>query len=246
MLTASLGLFAVANLLFSVLPELTGSERGTFGTWASVGARVLGAALIAFAAVLPSRIVHHPGRDARRLLGGCALACGVLAFAVALAADVLPQATRPDLSPAGLRHARVAGTPMLLGAQLTVMLLFGVAAAGFARRAERTGDELSRWLAIAATLATFSWLNYLLYPSLYSGYFYAGDVLRLGFFLALFVGGALELRRTRHVLATAAVLEERQRIARDLHDGVAQDLAFILSKAGGSQRSRRCRWRSGT
>ena len=46
----------------------------------------------------------------------------------------------------------------------------------------------------------------------------------------MFVGGALELRRTQQVLATAAVLEERRRIARDIHDGVAQGLAYILQQ----------------
>jgi signal transduction histidine kinase len=239
-LTASLCVFAAANLLFSTIPELTSSESeifGTwtssesevFGTWTSAGARLLGAALIALAATLPDRSLHHPAREVRRLLGACALALAGLALAVALAGDALPEAIRPDLSPEG-RDARVVGNPVVLAAQLTVMGLFGVAAAGFARRAERAGDELSRWLAIASVLGAFAWLNYFLFPSLYSPYFYVGDVLRLGFFLALFVGGSLELRRTQRLLSTAAVLDERQRIARDIHDGVAQDLAFILQQ----------------
>jgi signal transduction histidine kinase len=230
MLTAGLSVFAVANLLFSTIPELTGSEREAFGAWSSLGARLLGAALIAVAAVAPDRNLRHPQRDARRLLSGCALALGALALGVALAGDGLPRVIPPDLSSEGLRHTRVAGPAAVLAAQLAVMLLFGVAAAGFVRRAERGADELSRWLAIATTLGAFAWLNYFLVPSLYSRYFYTGDVLRLGFFFALFVGGALELRRTRQVLATAAVLEERQRIARDIHDGIAQDLAFIVQQ----------------
>jgi signal transduction histidine kinase len=227
-LTASLSIFAVANLLWTI-PELTGAERGVFGTWTSVGARLLGAVLLAVSAVVPNRSLHRPRRAAHRLLAACLLALGGLALIVALAAGVLPRAIPPDLSPLG-RHSRVVGNATVLAAQLTVTLLFGVAAAGFARRAEGTGDELSRWLAIATTLGAFAWLNYFLFPSLYSPYFYAGDVLRLAFFLALFVGGALELRRTQQVLATAAVLEERRRIARDIHDGVAQDLAYILQQ----------------
>jgi signal transduction histidine kinase len=239
-LTASLCVFAAGNLLFSTIPELTSSESqifGTwtssesevFGTWTSAGARLLGAALFALAATLPDRSLHHPAREVRRLLGACALALAGLALVVALAGDALPAAVPPDLSPEG-RDARVVGNPTILVAQLTVMVLFGVAAAGFARRAQREGDELSRWLAIGSVLGAFAWLNYFLFPSLYSPYFYAGDVLRLGFFLALFVGGSLELRRTQRLLSTAAVLDERQRIARDIHDGVAQDLAFILQQ----------------
>jgi signal transduction histidine kinase len=83
---------------------------------------------------------------------------------------------------------------------------------------------------VASTLGAFAWLNYFLFPSLYTRYFYAGDVLRVAFFAALFVGGALELRRVRQLVATAAVLDERRRIARDIHDGIAQDLAFILQQ----------------
>ena len=183
---------------------------------------------MALAAVVPDRSSHHPARDARGSWPRARWPWAPSRWTVALAADGLP-AIPPDLSPEG-SHARVVGNPTVLGAQLAVMLLFGVAAAGFARRAERTEDELSRWLAIASTLGTFAWLNYFLFPSLYSPYFYAGDVLRLGFFLALFIGGALELRRTQRLLATAAVLDERRRIARDIHDGVAQDLAFILQQ----------------
>jgi signal transduction histidine kinase len=227
-LTASLGVFAVANLLFSTIPQLTASE-GVFGTWTSVGARLLGAVLFALAAIQPTRSSHHPTRDARRLLSACALVLGAVALTVAIVADALPEAVAPDLAPDG-RHARVVGNPTVLVAHVVVMLMFGVAAAGFARLAQRTGDELSRWLAIASVLGAFAWLNYFLFPSLYSPFFYAGDVLRLGFFLALFVGGALELRRTQHLLSTAAVLDERHRIARDIHDGIAQDLAFILQQ----------------
>jgi signal transduction histidine kinase len=134
------------------------------------------------------------------------------------------------LSPDDIDSPRIVGNATILAAQLAVMVLFVIAAAGFGRRAERTGDGLARWLAVAATLGAFAGLNYCLFPSLYSSYFYVGDVLRLGFFVALSCGGALELRRSRDVLAAAAVLEERRRIARDIHDGVTQDLAYILQQ----------------
>lgn len=83
-------------------------------------------------------------------------------------------------------------------------------------------------MAIGATLSAFARLNYFLFPSLYSEWFYTGDVLRLGFFLALLMGGLAEIRLAQRALTGAAVLEERRRLARDLHDGMAQDLAFII------------------
>jgi signal transduction histidine kinase len=49
------------------------------------------------------------------------------------------------------------------------------------------------------------------------------------------VACALHARRRRHGRdVLAAVLDERRRIARDLHDGVAQDLAFIVSRTRGA------------
>jgi signal transduction histidine kinase len=46
--------------------------------------------------------------------------------------------------------------------------------------------------------------------------------------VAILVGGLAELATIQAELRDAAAQEERRRLARDLHDGVAQDLAFIL------------------
>jgi signal transduction histidine kinase len=54
-------------------------------------------------------------------------------------------------------------------------------------------------------------------------------VLRLSFYILLFVGAAREIGVYQRAFAQARVLDERRRIARDLHDGVAQELAFIVA-----------------
>ena len=56
-------------------------------------------------------------------------------------------------------------------------------------------------------------------------------MLRLGFFIALLVGGAYEIRVAQRELERAAVQDERRRLAREIHDGMAQDLAFIVQQA---------------
>ena len=228
LLTASLSTFAVANLCFSTIPAVSDTATGPFATWAPIAGRLLGATLLALAALWPDRTLRHPTRDVQRMVAACSLALVGVAIGVALAGDGLPPAIRSDPSLDSASLPRGTGQPTIVSLQLVDTILFAVAAIGFARRAERSGDGLAWWLAVAATLGSFSRLNYSLYPSLYSPYFYVGDVLRLGFFLALFVGGVLELRRTQRMLLNAAVLQERERLARDIHDGVAQDIAFVL------------------
>jgi signal transduction histidine kinase len=106
--------------------------------------------------------------------------------------------------------------------------LFGAAAMGFARRAARGDDALLAWLAVGTVFAAFARLNYLIYPSVLTDWFAAGDVLRLASLLCVLAGGVAELRRAQAALTAAAIIHERRRIARDLHDGTAQDLAFIV------------------
>jgi signal transduction histidine kinase len=74
-------------------------------------------------------------------------------------------------------------------------------------------------------------VNYFLFPSLYSEWVYTGDVLRVGFYLVLLGGAAREIHAYWRGLAQAAVQEERRRLARDLHDGLAQELAYIGGRA---------------
>ena len=124
---------------------------------------------------------------------------------------------RPDL------HPRLAQ----LALQLAVVLLYGLATVGFLRRSRRLGDEFFGWLAIAAVLAAASHVNYLLYPAINVQSLYTGDVFRFAFYAVLLVGIMREIWSYWRALSRAAVLEERQRIACDLHDGVAQELAYL-------------------
>ncbi len=232
LLTAALTLFAGANLLFSAIPGMANLGPGRFDTWASAAGGALATTLFAAGAFAPPRPVRRPVLAARRVAGLCGLALIIIALVTAAAGDWLPRAIEPDLSPEGLARPRIVGEPSVLALQLVVMTLFAAAAIGFARAAERTRDPLTLWFAIGATLAAFARLNYFLFPSLYSEFFYTGDMLRLGFFVALLVGGTQEIRVAQRELEQAAVADERRRLAREIHDGLAQDLAFIVQQAG--------------
>jgi signal transduction histidine kinase len=139
----------------------------------------------------------------------------------------VPAGVDTEFTPESSARPRLVGHPAVLAVQLLVMVLFAVAAAGFVRRAERDRDEFIAWLAGGVILGAFARLNYFLYPSLYTKWVYTGDAFRLLFYFTILIGAAREIRSYWHAAAAAAVLEERRRIARDLHDGLAQELAFI-------------------
>ncbi len=229
LLASALFLFAFTNLFFSAMPAMLDARPGAFSTWAPVAGRTLGATALAVSAFAPGTCLRRPRAAASGLLMGCAAVLAAIAFFAAVFSERLPTAVDPDLSPES-SNAVLVGDPAVLVVQVLVMALFAAAAVGFVRRAERGGDELMGWFAIGSTLAAFSRLNYFLFPSLYSEWVYTGDLFRLAFYLMLLFGAAHEIDSYHRRLGEATVLEDRRRMARDLHDGLAQELAFIAGQ----------------
>jgi signal transduction histidine kinase len=230
LLAASLALLATTNFFFSVIPAIFDQDPGRFATWAPASGRLLGAIGFALAALLPERRLAHPRRELARVMVGVAVVAGLIAILAALFAGDLPRGIDPDLSPETANRPRIVGHPVVLGLQLVSVFLYAAATVGFLRRSERERDALFLWVALAAALTALARLNYFLFPSLYSEWVYVGDVFRLGGYLALLVGVSRELLSYQREAADAAVFEERRRLARELHDGLAQELAFIRSE----------------
>ena len=70
-------------------------------------------------------------------------------------------------------------------------------------------------------------LNYFLYPSLYARVVSVGDTFRLCFYIVLLAGSMREIWSHWQALSQVMVTRERRRIARELHDGLAQELAYL-------------------
>jgi signal transduction histidine kinase len=158
-----------------------------------------------------------------------ALALIAIGTVVGVFVDRLPIGIDPSRSPLNV-PGPITGNLGIAGAQMLIAVLFMLAAIGFTRRADATGDEFFLWLGAGAVFAAFARANYVVFPSLYSEWVYTGDILRFGWVLLLFVGAVREIRVYQRAYAEARVLDERRRIARDLHDGLAQELAFIANR----------------
>lgn len=216
LLVSALAVRALSDLFFGTLPILGSSGVPEPMVWASLAASMLGALLFALAAFAPRRELHKP---AFLLVGGTV---GITAAVMLASVLVIVLTARAPHVPLGLHEQ-----PVLIAPQIVMAALYGLAAVGFLSRSERFGDEFLGWLAIAAVLATASRIDYALYPVFDSDSAYTGEVFRLLFFAILFIGSMRELRSYWRAWSDAAVLEERRRVARDLHDGLAQELAYI-------------------
>ena len=229
-LAASLLLLAMTNLCFAVIPWIADDEVGSFDTWAPIAGRLIGAVGIAVGASMAPRPVWHPRRALLRAIWAVAAILVAVGLVTTALAPHLPVGIDPNVPP-DPSGPDLVGEPSVLVTQVVGMVLYAIAAFGFARRARRTADELMTWLAAAATLAVFSRLNYFLFPSANSEWVYAGDFLRLAFYAVILIGAMHEITAYQRELAELAVHRERRRIARELHDGIAQELAYIRSQA---------------
>jgi signal transduction histidine kinase len=164
-------------------------------------------------------------------VAGAAIAIAVIALLAIALEPQLPAAVEPDMVAVDRSRPHLVGHPLVLGGQLLGMLLFAAAAIGFARRAAEERDRFVAWLAAGAVMGGFARLNYFLCPSVFTEFVYTGDAFNLALYGLLLVGAAYEIGAYHRGLAAMAVLEERRRIARDMHDGLAQELAFIAVRS---------------
>ena len=219
----SLALLGATNLAFAVP---TSEATTPFLAWFSLNLGLAGTILLAAAAIVPLRRVERP-----LFISACSVA-GVAAVVVAAGVGTwvlrgkLPLTHSAEPPGRTVEHWLSAPMPML-ALQLASGAAFTLAAFGFQRRSHSTGDELMMWLAAGALVGGLVDINFALFPSNLSRWIYVGDLLTPAFFGLVFVGAVREVAAYQKHLAAAAALAERGRLARDLHDGIAQDLAFI-------------------
>ena len=226
-LASALAVIALSNVFFDTVPDLAGLSASSVAVWSAIMGRSLGVVLFGVAAYVSARPLRRPGRaQALALVAIVGVLAGIFLFSEALAARLPSVVT--VAAPAGMRLRPVLhAAPSLIPLDVATAVLTALAAAGYLGRFRRSGDEFSGWLGVAAVFAIAAQVNYILYPSLYAHVVSAGDAFRLCFYVVLFAGSVREVWSHWVALSDTRVASERRRIARDLHDGLAQELAYL-------------------
>jgi signal transduction histidine kinase len=207
-LASSFAAAAASTLAFTVGPTLGGGTLGLTETWAGILARLFVALLLAIAPFVR-------GRTGGRQALASVVSVGVVLAVVWMSCRSVGERL-PDLLSSSLFTAALA-----LQALLSLVTLVG-----FGLRYRARGEDLDRWLALGATLGLFAELHAVFTPPTSSDYVSQADFLRLLSYGILLVGvwGAI-----RAAEFGRAVSEERARVAREIHDGLAQYLFAITA-----------------
>ena len=215
LLAAGFWSIGLGTAAFALAPALGGHPLSPVAAWSFVAARSLGAALIAIAPYTNRRLL------ARRRL----LVLVAVAIPVALAAAAALLRIRWDDRAAGGMHTVEGPSVVLAGSSLGALWL--VALVGFGLRYRRYGRDFDSWMCVAATLALFADVDLVVTPIVSGDYVLQGDLLRLVAYGALLIG---VWRAFAEAEFGRAVADERARVARDIHDGLAQYLFAISTQ----------------
>lgn len=144
--------------------------------------------------------------------------------------------------PSGLPN----NTPFGAAIHLTTAALFFVGAYVSRSLWHAGRSVIDGWISVGLVFAGFAELHWALYPSAHPGQVSTADLLVLVFSACLLAGigsafragqrelrtANIELAELRHADVERAALEERARLARELHDGLAQDLWLAKLRTG--------------
>jgi signal transduction histidine kinase len=224
LLLSALATVSLVDFPSSVLPAMIGVDRVVPSQDVQMIAQAFVALVFLAAAFAPvDRIVEGRTRPLLVIaaIGGLAIVLVDLIPLLTHGYAATASAHKPGLSSA-------AAHPVKLALHVGNAALMIIAALGFLRNGDRSEQE--PWmLATAAILLAAARLQYVTFTAVDSDWVTPASALRVLAYCLLLTAAVRHYSRMRQEAAQAALVAERERIARDLHDGLAQDLAFIAS-----------------
>jgi signal transduction histidine kinase len=224
-------------------------EPGQLPLWASVLARGLAGGLL----IMAGLVANRRARQVRRpllVLWGPSMLITVIVFIAAGLPDQLPDLVQsPGMAQlqGDPTAALMPGTaPLLILVEALLAIGYLYAAALSYQAYQRNGRGTDGVLAVGLMLAAFSQVLFAVHPGTYSTLVTAGDILRVAFYGTLLATLAVEVRGDIRALRAAndeltrlqeaelvrAAAEERAHLARELHDGMSQELWYAKLKQG--------------
>jgi signal transduction histidine kinase len=213
--------FFVSSLsaaVFFVGPMLGGGRLERPEGWAAIAGGILGQVFVAAAPFL-----HGRSRSRDRAIVNAVAAAGLVLLAAWLLLRLAAHSL-PTLAPSA-GTVRPFDLTTTFGLQALIDL---VAVVGWGLRYRQRGDDLARWLALGFTLQLFASLHLAREPLQGTTYVAESDFLLVLSFAVMLLG------TSRAILAAEfgrAVAEERARVAREIHDGLAQYLFAVSTHA---------------
>jgi signal transduction histidine kinase len=214
----------LVDFVYRAAPALLGGAGLESHGWARLGCELVVSLAFAAAAFAPRRTIPDPGRGP--------VTWAVVAGAGTLLGVLLAQLAGSHWVPSTLRDVGIAGNashPVVLAVHIAAAAVLIVSALAFVARSRR-GELDGGLLAAASFLLAGASLQSLAMPVTATDWVTPREGLRLAACALLLAGAYARHARIRREEAHAALGAERERIARDLHDGLVQDLACIAAQ----------------
>jgi signal transduction histidine kinase len=249
LIACALGFIAISSLCADVLLSNHVELMDHLSSWIGLGGRVIGWLLIAIAAIVPSDALAREdwrvlfGEDSKRGVArrpvpsehtrapgsaaarGKALSEVVIACMAMLIVGIGAYVRFSD----PVNHGALRDSAASLGALIAIALLGSLAAGAFLRERRLHPSAAVRLLTLAALLGATSSVAYCASFSMPN--VGMGDVLRLSSVIVLLLSVCVEWSQDERRMRVSALMQERRRIAADVHDLIMQDLSLALGTA---------------